>query len=371
MITKDIINFIKGAQGEEIAPAAHPGSKKPTFAPPASGNPEDIPAANHQGVSRAPANTAPEVKNMQEALQLFAKAVTGYSASSGQMTQASSGKKAFNDFITEGFMAEKPIKGVEWTTDQTVTQVPDKQKTESDLYEMEAVVSDLSRLGSAKSEMKVDGVWGPRTTNAVNNIVAFAKALMEIDKRFTGKAPTDFTDKNVAFLEAAATLKPSDFLKPAKGGDSIVREDGISQKAKFLKGSRISTVAQNTANTVKALTKYYTDFLQRTLSNPKNAIFIQQDKPLDKVSKRDAGLKLDATDQQLLSEIEKDKTNSSANIKVTLALPPDNIQKTYTIPLYYLTNKARFKEFCEQQKIRSTEGILKVLNDIQAQMKRV
>lgn len=371
---KIIAELIKSAQSVEAPPLdsikVQPKTapvKAPTQAPAAT---VKTPAVTNTPVAK-PKAYAPEVKNMQEALKIFAKTVTSYSTAGGQMTQAGAGKKAFNDFITEGFMSDKPIKGVEWTTDKKVTQIPQKQKTQTDLFEMDVVVDGLNRLGSPKSEMQTDGVWGPRTENALNNTVAFARALMEIDKRFTGKAPTEFTEDNVKYLEAAAALKPSNFIAGSSAQSDSQLGNALEEAAKFLEGAKLPSVAQDTANTVNALTKYYTNFLQRTLSNPKNAIFIQQDKPLDKVKKRDEALSLDENDKALLGQIEKDKSNGPGAIHVKLALTPDNVMKEYTIPLYYLTNKSRFKEFCEQQKIRSQEGMLKVLNDIQAQIKRV
>lgn len=309
------------------------------------------------GISSSRANYAPEVKNMQESIKQFAKAVTSYSKTQGQTSSVDQGKKAFNDFITEGFMSDKPVKGVEWTTDKSVTQVPEKQKTETGLFEMDVVIDGLNRIGGPNSEIKVDGIWGPRTTNALTNIIAFAKALMDIDEKFTGKTPTDFSPGNLAYLEAFTQIKGTDWVK--SGTRSV-----LASNDKIFLGS----IAQNLADTIKALTAYYTNFLQRTLSNPRHAIFIQQDKPLDNVKKKSEKTVMSESDKELLSKIESDPDSASINVKLSM---PDGMRKTYKLNLFNLTTKERFKAFCESINIRNNESMVKLLNEIKTQVKDI
>lgn len=350
----DLANFIKKADDDDAPPK--PEAKKPEVS---KGNGNVIPSIGVKKVILP--NSAPEVKTMQEAIRSFAATVTNYSQSSSpqQKSQADQGKKSFNDFITENFVSENS-KGQEWTTDKKVTAIPDKQKTQTNLYEQHVVVDGWQRIGMPKAEVTPDGVWGPRSQMALKNIAAFAKALVEVEKRFTGKESVDFSSGNVAYLEAVSEFDPKKDFQ-SNGKTTVVVHGKVG------KGRTIGAVAQATAATIRALEKYYKIFLQKTLTNPKNAIFIQEDKPLDSVKKKEPKQNLEEADKQLLAQVEKDK-EASTPVTVTIQMPGKPGPSTLSIPLYYLTNKKRFKEFLAQHKVVSDDGALKILADIQSQL---
>jgi len=341
-----IAEFIKTADPNDFKP-------KPTSKSRSNPATQGVVPTSIQSPIRSQANYAPEVKTMQEAIRSFAASVTNYSATSTpqQKSQADSGKKAFNDFITENFVADNS-KGVEWTTDKKVTTIPDKQKTQTGLYEQHVVVNGWERIGMPKAEVTPDGVWGPRSQMALKNIAAFAKALIEVEKRFTSQESKDFTSQDIDLLETVSEINPKTDIDP---------------KTKIVKHTKstLGTWAQWTVGVITKLDKYYKIFLQKTLTNPKNAIFINQHDSLDGVKKKEQSI--DENDKLLLAQVEQDG-ESSTPITVTLQLPGKPAPVTLSIPLFYLTNKKRFKEFLAQHKIASDDWAIKVLNDIQSQL---
>lgn len=345
-----IAEFIKTAD-----PTADSNAFKSKSKPGTKPTTQGVAPISIQSPIRSQANYAPEVKTMQEAIRSFAASVTNYSSTSTpqQQSQADSGKKSFNDFITENFVADNS-KGVEWTTDKKVTTIPDKQKTQTGLYEQHVVVDGWERIGMPKAEVTPDGVWGPRSQMALKNIAAFAKALIEVEKRFTSQESKDFTSQDVDLLETVSEINPKTDIDP---------------KTKIVKHTKstLGTWAQWTVGVITKLDKYYKIFLQKTLTSPKHAIFIQQDKPLDGVRKKEQKQALDQDDKNLLTQVEKDK-ESSTPVTVTLQMPGKAAPETLSIPLYYLTNKTRFKQFLAQHKVTSDDGAIKILNDIQSQL---
>ncbi len=95
-------------------------------------------------------------------------------------------KKGFADFIAEQYTSEldDEHKGVTWGADPKLKTYQQKQPTESKIYEMDAVMQTMKRIGGATSEFKEDGFWGFRTDNALKNIMGFAYALLTLEGDF-------------------------------------------------------------------------------------------------------------------------------------------------------------------------------------------
>lgn len=144
----------------------------------------------------------PAIKAMQDAMQRFAAGVTKYSfkkTKPGEKPVVDDSKKPFNDFITEQYMTDSPIKGQEYSTDPNRQKLQDKQPT--DLIEMNNVIDGLKRIGSPGtppgSELKADSVWDFRTNNALKNIYAFAYALVNLSKDFGRTNIQSFNDDDL------------------------------------------------------------------------------------------------------------------------------------------------------------------------------
>lgn len=281
---------------------------------------------------------APNVKNMQDKIRIFSKNVTTYSKSGQQ--QAQDGKQAFNDFITQSFMATQKVKGVEFSDDATETALPEKQKRQSDLFEMHVVVDNLARTGGASSELKSDGTWGIRTENALRNVYAFAKALLDLDQKFTGSKPKEFSEGNLMYLKEASKLKDDQFEK-ASNGEYLIKDD-------IFKGKKVSTIADNIAATLDQLNNYYNKFLTRTLNDPRHSIFIQNDKPLDKITSKKESLSI-SEDESLKKELQSPTHKIKVTIDPTAKSP--NVGKSFEITLANLQNKASFDELCKNLQI--------------------
>src|SRR5579864_6857888 len=80
------------------------------------------------------ASAVADIKAMQQAMQNFAQAVTKYSFTKpqkpGDKPQVDDSKKPFNDFITETYMADSPIKGQEFSPDAARQKQQEKQPTD-------------------------------------------------------------------------------------------------------------------------------------------------------------------------------------------------------------------------------------------------
>ena len=172
-------------------------------APPAAAAPPAPPAvASPVPPSALGTNfSSPAVKEMQQSIKNFATAVASYS-STKDSNLGTSGRKPFNDFITEQYLANSNIKGVEWSKDPTKISQEQKTPTATKPTELEFIINGFERIGGPKSEFAIDGIWGFRTNNALLNIYAFAYALVKLSKDFKTTLNAPFTEKDLGDLKS-------------------------------------------------------------------------------------------------------------------------------------------------------------------------
>jgi len=240
---KDIIDLIqktaypKRSGAKAPRPAAKPGGGAPSRT---SGSPQ----------SYSGGAMSSSVRDMQTEIKNFATEVANYSSDMRGRTPAADqldGRKSFNDFITEQYLAGAEVKGVEWSKDPTRVTREQKKEHETNLTEMDIVMDSLSRIGNSKTEFKIDGVWGFRTNNALLNIYAFAVALVKLSE--------DFGD-NSSGIFGRNQLKEM-FSNLIKDGDpNKVPSSEKNKKAEVL------------AELIKKLTAFYQRYVKKIAENP-------------------------------------------------------------------------------------------------------
>jgi hypothetical protein len=280
--------FEKYAQDELGAPPARPsrgGQPRPSHRGGVTGvpsRPGHAPTATESG-----ANPAIDIKNMQQAMQQFASAVTKYSfkkptVAHGKPTVDDS-KKPFNDFITEQYMMDSPIKGQEFSADPTRQKMHEKQPT--DLIEMNNVIDSLKRIGTSANELKADNTWDFRTNNALKNIYSFAYALVNLSKDFGRTNVNSFNDEDLS--------KMAELIPKEENPSEISVEDKIA-KSKAL------------VPVIKKLTNFYNYYVDAIANHPGYVRYIIGEEPLMTIKPGDGDpLALTAEEQKMMPNLDQ------------------------------------------------------------------
>lgn len=245
MNKKDLVALIKKrAQGLSDPP----GVDMKAYRPPASASPPapnlpppppppidspNVPEAPEGGNPNAvvkPRNTSftppPDVVKMQLELINLARAVTNeigaqslaappgakpVSAPGNQTTtdeqKEAAGRLAFSNFITEHYINQSDVPGVEYDPNPGKTDM--SQKDPSKPTRLNVVMDTMSRVGSPKSEFKADGAWGPRTNAALRNAYALAFALLKMSEDFKLQ-PQSYSQSDLARLKELIPLHDKD-----------------------------------------------------------------------------------------------------------------------------------------------------------------
>lgn len=334
-------NIVAEIKKMALPPPPPPIGDSGTVAPPAA-NPVGKPPIP----SLTPANTtapaaprayygAPAVKEMQKAMQNLADAVLSDSQSQTMAfkprdanqphatQQKVVAKKGFNDFIAEQYLGtlDDDKKGVEWTTDKSVTTHPAKSQTQTDIYELDVVMDTLRRIGTGSKEFSDDGKWGFRTNNALKNIMSFAYALLELEGDFGLKNQ----DYNLANWKVLNTILSS--YTVSDRGVNLSMEEQENKAEKIVKH-------------LKAITKLYADFRRQVYSRPQFRPLLEGDRSFE--SYNNSG-----SDKDALSP-DEDKLSQSANINVSgilIKAPSLPNGSTNTIPLNSLKSKEAFEDY--------------------------
>lgn len=348
----------KNAQFAQLGkPKAQPGSA-PTPAPSKDyGGAESIfgetpnkPTAHTDVV---PGRAAPNrnVVNMQNAMQELARSVVRDSTSATMglkpkdvaVEQASDpvkkSKKAFNDFVAEQYIGslDDKLKGVEWTSSQHANAHSDKAKTQTDVYELDAVMNTLSRIGSEKSEFTADGNWGFRTDNALRNILGFAYALLQLEGDF-GLNNNIYTNANwQQFSKLLSGYK-------VEGEKVLMSPQQKSEKAAKITGH------------LKGITKLYDQFRKQVTARPEFRPFIEGQKTFDKYP--GAGEALTA-DEVAIAGSNKNQING-----ISYVAPGVPKRKLDFIPLKALTSKDEYMKWMVDYAGLDEASAVKVFNNV-------
>lgn len=309
----------------------------------------------------APTNVVPGNKNvgvanknvadMQAAMQELARAVIRDSTSATMglkpkdvITEQAEdpvkkSKKAFNDFVAEQYIGplDNKLKGVEWAAGEHTTSHSQKKSTQTDVYELDAVMNTLNRIGSEKGEFNADGNWGFRTDNALRNILGFAYALLQLEGDF-GLSNNIYTSANwEQFKKILSDYKVD--------GEKVL----LSPEQKSAKAVEITKHLKN-------ITKLYDQFRRQVTARPEFRPFIEGQRTFDKYPGTSAALSPE--------EVAVSKSDSNKISGINYVAPALPNRKLDFIPLKALTNKAEYLKWMVDYAGLDEASAIKVFNNV-------
>ena len=231
-------------------PPAPPGYGHSSNLPPSpvAGSPISTPTGQFSGQ-----RGNPQIKNMQEALIALAKDVTSQLNLGALQKQEAEGRDSFGDFITKHFLRNSDIPAVEFSPDQSKTQMSDKDPRSPS--KLNWVMDTMQRIGNTKSESFADGVWGPRTNAALQNVYAMAYGLLKLAETFNIK-PESYNNQFLDYMKTGIPEDISDFSPIQK----------IEAAGKITKH-------------INAIRKMYQEIKNSILEKPQYRAYIENDKP--------------------------------------------------------------------------------------------
>lgn len=239
----------------------------------------------------------------------------------GATADVKTSKKSFNDFIAEQYLGEldDDKKGTEWTKETHITSLPGKQKTQTDIYELDVVMDTLRRVGASTKEFTADGKWDFRTDNALRNIMGFAYALLQLEGDFG-------LENNIYTFDNWKNLNK--ILSDYKIENGIVK----------LSTTQKTTKAINITKHLKTITKLYNHFRQQVLARPEFRPTIEGKRSFDRYS-----IKGSYKDTLTTSEDQMSKSDAvKIPISTTYSAPSLPNRKLNYIPLKALRNKDEY-----------------------------
>jgi hypothetical protein len=358
MTNKDLKDIVAQIQKYAKPPPPKPGGggTPAPGGPPKPGVPAK-PSGGGGGGYTGGATAKAEVMDMQVAMQELAQAVI-QDATSATMAKkpkdalspeadepTKSSKKAFNDFIAEQYIGglddDMKGKGVEWTTDKSITTIPGKKKTETDIYELDVVMNTLKRIGMEKSEFKPDGNWGARTDNALRNMMGFGYALLQLEG--------DFGLKNNIYNYAAW----QDFQQTLSGYTITGETVNLKPEEKKAKADRI-------AKHLRAITKLYNHFRQQVTARPEYRPLIEGARAFEKYNQKGSNKDVLTKDEDNMSKSDAMKIED-----VTYIAPGLPGGKLTYIPMKALTSRDEYmKWMLDYAKVPSEEMAVKIFNNV-------
>lgn len=277
---------------------------------------------NRPGIGHAvkSMNQGKAIKEMQLTIQDFINNVVGKPAGvasqkrqpgqSAPVQMTNQPKDRFNEFLVEQYANKAIMKGKEMTSGG---------KNPSDLTQQNTLLDTMQRIGKSTSERDMEGVWSYRTQNTLENIAAFAEALMKLTADFgvPAKYAGGFTMQDLKTFMAR-----------------IPKDIAIRDETKF-KAGYLEESARIITNLIRKLTVFYDNYRKNITDNP---IFLRKivgDEPLFKVMPG-------KTDVTVLPPALKDLDKSQLYIKIDVG------GKAFRVPVNVLENSKSFYTFLTQ-----------------------
>lgn len=166
------------------------------------------------------------------------------------------GSNPFMNFLVSSYMNKANPVGKQFVNVEE--KMPTRIDTAKENDNFKGVLKTIQQLGSfgAGKEQKADGIWGPRTNNALKQIYSLAYALIELQNDM---GITNQSYSNADLTELYSNI-PSDSEKI-----------NINQKVKN------ANIITNNLNKFK---EFYASFREKILNNSNYAAQISQTKPL-------------------------------------------------------------------------------------------
>lgn len=337
------------------APATPAGAQAPAKSdvPPKPGTPVQNQAAAGKSQVQQISGVVNAIKEMQNAMQNLSQTViTDSEAGSMSFKQkdvispaatddVKTAKKSFNDFIAEQYLGslDEERKGVEWTKDPKTTTLPGKQKTQTDIYELDVVMDTLRRIGAGTKEFSADGKWDFRTDNALRNIMGFTYALLQLEG--------DFGLENHLYT-FEDWKKLNQLLSGYKIENGVVK---LSPKAKLFR-------ATNITKHLKSITKLYNHFRQQVLAKPEFRPTIEGKRSFDRYDAK-------GTNKDVLTQAEDQMSKSDTQkVPVEYIAPALPNKKLNFIPLKALRSKDEYIKWMVDYAGNSEEAAINIFNKV-------
>lgn len=249
-----------------------------------------------QNTGWAPQANNNEVKEMQQAILNFGATLAAHPVMSMQQsgtqerpgaqgTDYLGGTTPFGSFLVHQYVNNADVVGQQFIN----VGLPEPQRTGSAMpnVDLKGIINTISYIGTPGHEQEADGIWQNRTNNALKEIYAVGKAMMQFakDMRFNVGG---FSDSD---LEAFRKLIPVSYttLKGAAGN-----------------------IAKQITPFINKLTALYKTFESTILEHPEFKALINQDKPfMDHSQITQAQL---SKDEDAFYQANKDAVIPGANI---------------------------------------------------------
>lgn len=163
------------------------------------------------------------------------------------------GRDSFSDFMAKMMRGSQPGGGRAQEFDPNPKSQQMGQKTPSNPARMWVLMDTIKRIGGPQSELKPDGVWGPRTNQALWNIRAFAAAILQLSTAF-GAPVKSYSQQNL-----------DEFILPRNEKD-ISPQDKI--KSAPIIGQHLDAIGE-----------MFQEFKDSVLNNPHYQTYIEDDTP--------------------------------------------------------------------------------------------
>ena len=268
-MTKNFKSLVQQIQKLASPPPPPPAGYVPSAAPSSH-------SGGATGVGGAVRRGNPEIQKMQEAIIALAREVTSQlnpqnlGAPDPRKKQEAGGRDSFADFLTKHFMRNSDVPAVEFTPDSNKSKMEEKDPRIAS--KLSWVMDTMSRIGHSNNEFTADGIWGPRTAAALDNVFAMTSGLFALADAF-GVHPKGYTPDNLSQLK-----------------------EGVEDSDKFSLTKKIDYASKITKH-ISAIGKMYQQLKSQVLQNPQYQTYIENDTPYLQHTKPESGFT--PTPQQL------------------------------------------------------------------------
>lgn len=284
------------------------------------------------------------IKKMQQAIISLAKDLAS-TVSNTTDTQTNSGEylagtDPFLNFLVTAYMKKAGKVGKQFTTaDQ---HVPGRVDTAKELDNFKGVLHTLQRIGTPNKqggEQAPDGDWGPRTNNALLNIYALAKTLIDV-QRDMGINFEGYTENDLRQL-----------------GENIPETHNIDLNDKI---KRAQTITSN----LERFRAVYDSFRDKVLHDPNISPFLSQQKPLMTVSTKIEDIaplsNLTESEKELYKQQgnrELDTTVNGQPVKIT----PIDLTNVHNFKSYLMDKMGQSAKLTPAQRVAIEQGNQNIL----------
>lgn len=242
------------------------------------------------------------VKTMQETMKSLALAVEGMSPMH-KLQPEDKAKEGFKNFITDQYLTD--------------------QKDQSQ------VVNSLKGLLS--STFKIDGGWGSKTNEALNQIYAFAYGLLQLEGDF-GLNNKIYNAGNLNEFKQLLT-------------------DGMN-----LKGEEKKERATQITAHLKAILNLYKHFEEQMLSKAELRTLVEGTSAFEQYTNKSAPNTLTVEDEQLI--------NNEAKLPISYVAPKQPNKKLDYLPLSALTSKENYLKWMTETAGLTENMAMQVFNNV-------